>query len=430
MNKQRPNNTAYKTLSAIQKQCFKSISGCEHDGVSLSGQFDTDRPENCPENTTSAWLFSYAFFTATGELFCKLEHKMTNARLFGWDAFGNELAQERLEKIWLEDCEFADYIVLPNDVEELLKWDRFVDQATGALLGLAVGDALGTTLEFKEKDTYEPLTDMIGGGPFHLQAGQWTDDTSMALCLAESLLAKRQQVGSDQLARYIDWARHGTNSSTSVCFDIGNTIRLALNGYLRDGNVFAETSASHFAGNGSLMRLAPISIFYSPLKGIALDVALEQAKASSVVTHSEPRAIEACQIMAWLLYQIFNGEKDKQQLLDRLLTAFTGLSPDMAEIVQGSFRTKSRAQIFGYGYVVKSLEAALWCFAHSDDFEQGALLAANLGDDADTTAEIYGQLAGAFYGYEQLPSHWLDKLFMADKIEKVAQQLACVKVHD
>jgi ADP-ribosylglycohydrolase len=302
--------------------------------------------------------------------------------------------------------------------------NRFISKAKGSLLGLALGDALGTTLEFKTKDSYQPLTDMVGGGPFRLEAGQWTDDTSMAICLAESLLAVGEHNAEDQMVRYHRWREFGENSVTGKCFDIGNTVSAAIDEYLASGNANAGSRDPHTAGNGSLMRFAPVAIFFSPVKNVSLKELLNNAKESSIVTHAEQRTVEGCQIMAWLMYSIFNGEESKTSLFRGLSSAFSDLSSDMDRIVSGSFLNKTRNEIRGTGFVVQSLEAALWCFANSDNFEEGALLAANLGDDADTTAAIYGQLAGAFYGVEQLPEYWLRKLAWRDKLENIAESLA------
>jgi ADP-ribosylglycohydrolase len=305
--------------------------------------------------------------------------------------------------------------------------EQFISRAKGALLGLALGDALGTTLEFKSKDSYAPITDMNGGGPFSLQAGQWTDDTSMALCLADSLLATGKCSLDDQIQRYVRWWKEGENSVTGRCFDIGNTVSSALRNYLKTGSACAGSTADYSAGNGSLMRLAPIAIFFAPTKNVSLTDALEAAKQSSLTTHGEIRTYQSCQVMTWLLYQLFSHQDvDKQDLFEGLLTAFDDLHPHIMAIVEGSFLRKSRDEIFGTGFVVQSLEAALWAFANSNSFEEGALLAANLGDDADTTAAIYGQLAGAFYGTEGLPKHWLDKLAWNEKLIETAALLATV----
>lgn len=132
----------------------------------------------------------------------------------------------------------------------------------GVLLGLATGDALGTTLEFKPPSTFAPITDMVGGGPFGLAPGQWTDDTSMALCLAESLVDCQGFNPRDQMDRYVRWWREGYRSSTGTCFDIGGTVRSALHRYHDTGEPYSGSDDPHSAGNGSLMRLGPIHLAY------------------------------------------------------------------------------------------------------------------------------------------------------------------------
>lgn len=129
------------------------------------------------------------------------------------------------------------------------------DRAIGALLGLAVGDALGTALEFRPPGTFEPIDDIVGGGPFGLEPGQWTDDTSMALCLADSLIGQGGFGAEDQMRRYVGWWRDGDNSVTGTCFDIGNSVAGALRRFERTGEPFAGSVDPNSAGNGSLMRL-------------------------------------------------------------------------------------------------------------------------------------------------------------------------------
>ena len=140
--------------------------------------------------------------------------------------------------------------------------NRLVSKAMGTLLGLAIGDALGTTLEFKARDQYTLLTDMVGGGPFKLKAGEWTDDTSMALCLADSLLACKRHDPIDQLRRYLRWRDEGENSVKGRCFDIGRTVDQALQNFKRSQHAYPGCQDEFSAGNGSLMRLAPIALFY------------------------------------------------------------------------------------------------------------------------------------------------------------------------
>ncbi len=163
------------------------------------------------------------------------------------------------------------------------------DRYVGALVGLAVGDALGTTLEFRRPGTFEPITDMVGGGPFGLKPGQWTDDTSMALCLAESLLECRGFDGRDQLQRYVRWRDEGHWSSAGRCFDIGSTVSDALKTFERTGAPFSGRTDERSAGNGSLMRLAPVPLFFAR----DADLAIRMAADSSRTTHGTAMAVDA-----------------------------------------------------------------------------------------------------------------------------------------
>jgi len=287
----------------------------------------------------------------------------------------------------------------------------------GCLLGLAVGDALGTTLEFRAPGSFVPLTDMIGGGPFGLQPGQWTDDTSMALCLAHSLLHCRGFDAVDQMNRYCNWYRHGYMSSTGECFDIGGTVSQALEAYLRSGDPFSGSQAESTAGNGSLMRLAPVAMYYahSPLAVVAT-----MAADSSRITHAATEAVDACVLFAAQLRMALAGH-DKQAIL--LGHGATPGAPAIAALALRDHVAVDAAAIRGSGYVVDALSAALWCFATTDDYASAVLKAANLGDDADTTAAICGQLAGAYYGLEGIPAGWRQTLHDAPMLLAVADDL-------
>lgn len=293
----------------------------------------------------------------------------------------------------------------------------------GALIGLAAGDALGTTLEFRSPGTFKPLTDMVGGGPFRLDAGQWTDDTSMALCLAESLVEMGGFDPADQMRRYVRWNKEGYLSSTGRCFDIGNTVSSALRRFSQTGDPFSGSSEPNTAGNGSLMRLAPVPMFYA----YAPEEAIQRCAESSKTTHAAPEAVDACRFFGGMLVGALNGERKENLLSAGYCPAADGwkqpLMPAIAEIANGSYKKRNPPDIRGTGYVVHSLEAALWAFYHGTDFRSGALLAANLGDDADTTAAIYGQIAGAFYGVDNIPNDWREKLALHERIESLALAL-------
>lgn len=294
----------------------------------------------------------------------------------------------------------------------------------GALLGLAMGDALGTTLEFRPPGSFTPIDDLVGGGPFDLAPGQWTDDTSMALCLAASLIARKEFDPLDQLRRYTAWYKEGYMSCTGSCFDIGNTVRKALERFARTGEPYCGTEDPWAAGNGSIMRLAPVPLCFAATP----EEAIHYAALSAKTTHAAREAVDACRYLAALILGALGG-RSKEEILSPRFSPVPGLwereplAPRIDEVAAGSFKEKNPPAIRGSGYVVESLEAALWAFYHGKDFREGALLAVNLGDDADTTGAVYGQLAGAYYGEEGLPPEWLAKLAWRDRIVAMADEL-------
>jgi ADP-ribosyl-[dinitrogen reductase] hydrolase len=290
------------------------------------------------------------------------------------------------------------------------------DRCAGALVGLACGDAVGTAVEFRARGTFEPLCDMVGGGPFGLSPGQWTDDTSMALCLADSLLARAGFDAVDQMARYVDWWRQGYRSATGECFDIGNTVRAALGRFEASGDAFAGSTDPATAGNGALMRLAPVVLYFHPDHAAVQHFAVE----SSRTTHAAPEALDCARLLASVIARALDGAS-KVDLLDA--RALPLGSPAVAALAQGAYRTKPESAIRGTGYAVASLEAALWCFEHTESFEAAVLRAANLGDDADTTAAIVGQVAGAHYGIRAIPERWRAPLHLGAEIEAIARRL-------
>lgn len=294
----------------------------------------------------------------------------------------------------------------------------------GCLLGMAAGDAVGTTVEFKPPGTFPPVTDMTGGGPFSLQPGEWTDDTSMALCLAESLFTCQAFDARDQMERYVRWWQEGHLSSNGRCFDIGATVRTALSFFLKTGEPCAGSTDPRSAGNGCLMRLAPVPLFYAAEPALAISMSAE----SSRTTHGARTCLDACRYFGALIVGAIHGV-DKQTLLSARYSPVAGLwddkplCPEISQVAGGSFKDKDPPAIVGSGYVVQSLEAALWAFYRSSDFREGCLLAVNLGNDADTTAAIYGQIAGAYYGLKGVPASWRERLAYADLIDRFATKL-------
>lgn len=291
------------------------------------------------------------------------------------------------------------------------------DRFRGCLLGLAVGDAVGTTLEFRPRGTFELLTDMVGGGPYGLVPGQWTDDTSMALCLATSLVERDGFDVHDQMSRYCQWADGGYLSSTGVCFDIGNTVASALRRYQRDGNPYAGSVDPNAAGNGCIMRLAPIPMYFFP----DLNAVERFAGESSRTTHGTVECIEACRLLGRIIGRALLGRSKDEVILADADSFAAG--DRIVAIARGTYREKSEAEIRGSGYVVQSLEAALWAFARTHTFRDAILLAANLGEDADTTAAVCGQVAGAYYGELGIPPPWVERLALRSEITRLADRL-------
>lgn len=291
------------------------------------------------------------------------------------------------------------------------------DRYTGALLGLAAGDALGTTVEFKPRGTFEPLTDIVGGGPFHLPPGYWTDDTSMALCLAESLVECGGFDVRDQIERYCAWYERGHWSSTGRCFDIGNTTRAALERYRATGDLLAGSTDPGSAGNGCIMRLAPVPLFFHADVGVAI----EHAGRSALTTHGAPECVESARLLGALLVRALDTTIKEDVLGGAQSLVFD--SARLQAIARGAYVDRDARDIRGSGYVVDCLEAALWCFARTESFTDAVLAAANLGDDADTTAAVCGQLAGAFYGERGIPGLWIKRLVRADDIRRLALRL-------
>lgn len=292
----------------------------------------------------------------------------------------------------------------------------------GALLGLAAGDALGATLEFRPPGSFKPLTTIVGGGPFELKAGEWTDDTSMALCLAESLVERGRCDLIHQLQTYSRWRNEGHLSVKGRCFDIGTTTARALDRFAAAGEAYSGSTHSQAGGNGSIMRLAPVPLFF----GRSVKLAIHHAAESSKTTHASPECVDACRLLAALIVGALDGVSKRDLLSDRYWNSIGSEQPlclKISVIAAGDYKLREPPRIKGSGYVVDSLEAALWAFNKTDNFRDGALLAVNLGDDADTTGAVYGQLAGAYYGEDDIPADWRTMLAMRELIERRADEL-------
>lgn len=306
--------------------------------------------------------------------------------------------------------------------------DRFL----GCLIGLAVGDAYGTTYEFRHRDKMPAILpdEITGFGPFNMKPGEWTDDTSMALCLAESLIEKGWDT-DDQMKRYIKWWQEGYNSVTGECFDIGGATRNALSCYNMTGEFVKDPQA---AGNGVLMRLGPLPMFSYDKNDCVYTLSLSAFQ--SLMTHPSTQSIECSMFMGAIINKILSGEKDKRKILnfETLLDENSKqmykevfekyncvVTPRIESIKKMEYENLPLQLLSGDGYCVFTLEAALWAFLTTDSFKDGLKKVVSLGEDTDTTGAVYGQIAGAYYGLSNIP--WVEKIAWIEKITKLATDL-------
>ncbi len=285
------------------------------------------------------------------------------------------------------------------------------------------GDALGAAVEFRPPGSFAPVTGYRNGGPHGLEAGEWTDDTSMAVALADRITTVGWDL-NDQANRYVEWWQTGKYSVNGRCFDIGITTRNALSHFTAKKNALTSGDRSERAsGNGSIMRLAPVPIRYAHLYPDNCEELTRLAEESSLPTHASDACVSACRYLAIVLAALIHGEAREEVLSPdwpplQTLHATKPLHPLIHEIAEGSFRHKQPPTIQGSGWVVKSLEASLWAFHKADNFEEAVLRAVNLGDDADTTGAICGQLAGAYWGESGIAKTLRSGLARMDLLEK------------
>ena len=290
------------------------------------------------------------------------------------------------------------------------------NRAIGSMLGLAVGDALGAPVEFCRRDSFEPVSGMRSGGYFKLPAGAWTDDTAMALCLGESLLFDPTINAKDLLNRFCRWAADGENTSTGVCVGIGqNTLRV-LGNFHRTGALLAPETRQKSDGNGAAMRLAPIALRHwnNPHE------ARRTADLQSRITHYSAISAGCCELLAATLAALIDGTDWQGAIRPEPNPAWP---VEVQILYEADWTARSRDSIKSSGYVVHTMEAAIWAVDTTTSFADALLKAVNLGDDADSVGAVTGQLAGARYGYGAIPAEWLGKLVNRPKIEALAQDL-------
>ena len=308
----------------------------------------------------------------------------------------------------------------PSDNQKLMEEieKERKNKALGSFFGLITGDALGAAVEFKKRGSFKKVKDMRSGGPHGLEAGCWTDDSSMALCLAESLIDKAYD-SDDQLQRYLKWYKEGYLSSTGKCFDIGANTARSLEYYEKNKELPPEKDRA--AGNGSLMRLAPVPIYFRD----DFKKAIKYSGESSLTTHNNQMAVDSCRYTGGLLQQFINSRIEMQAFKNKVIkdtASDLNLDKRVIKAVKGAFK-KERTDIKSDGFVIHTLEASLWSFLNTDSFANAVLKAVNLGDDTDTVGAVTGQLAGAYYGYSSIPEKWLNKLAKSEQLEEIAENL-------
>ena len=304
----------------------------------------------------------------------------------------------------------------------------FLSRARGALVGLAVGDALGTTNEFKVAGTFTPSTGMVGGGAFQLKPGQWTDDTSMALCLADSLLAMGRYDSFDVMERYQRWFEEGYRSSTGRCFDIGGQVRAALFAFEREQRIPRTAERTTSAGNGAIMRLAPIVIAgfeHREIREIVVTAGL-----SARETHYSVEAEAGTEVFAALLVGALLGWAPEHII--NVGWASTGPAFDemAARVISTDPAERAAWEKDTSGYIVHGLRLAVHGLLDFGSFEEAALALANMGGDADTNTAIYGQLGGAYFGVEAIPASWRSTLYQGEEIDALARTLVDLRLEE
>ncbi|KAI4158558.1 MAG: hypothetical protein LQ342_007340 [Letrouitia transgressa] len=305
----------------------------------------------------------------------------------------------------------------------------------GSLYGVAVCDALGGPVEFCRRGSFPLVTSYRHNDNFDLPPGSWTDDTSMTLCLAQSLVdCKGKFVLEDQIKKYVAWFENGYMSSNGECFDIGNNTRIALSTwklYLKkypsdevigqgQADIDRALKKKVQSGNGSLMRVASIGLVYHD----DLRLALQNASLSAQVTHPYPTNSEACKLYTKLIVAALQdaSKSDLASAVGQWAFEDPDLRARFAKYSDlSSFANTPEEDISSSGYVVHSLEASLWAFFTTDSFSSGALKVVNLGHDADTVGAIYGGVAGAYYGIEAIPAEWLTELEAKEVIDAVVE---------
>lgn len=286
-----------------------------------------------------------------------------------------------------------------------------LDKRLGTIFGVLVGDALGTTFEFRDREIAieNPITEIVGGGVYNLKKGYFTDDGSMTLCSLKSLIDCGKFDYCDHLNKFVSWWKNGYFSPTGKCFDIGMQTKRALAEYVENKNIYSMFD-NNSAGNGSLMRISPVGLYYTN-ESDAIFIAQESSK----LTHNNNACIDSCRYYTYIIHCLVNDKPIDFDYFDKSYGFIdNNVKNAILEVENLNYFTLSNS-----GYVVTSLASALYCFYNSNSFEECVLMAAHLAGDSDTIAAIAGGLAGAKYGYDKISDKFKKCIWEHDSIFKM-----------
>lgn len=300
------------------------------------------------------------------------------------------------------------------------------------VFGVVTGDALGGPVQFKDRKEIakDPVTGMRGYGTFNLPAGSWTDDSSLTLALLDSIKSQSVINLDHIMGSFVQWLDNGEFTPYGYSFDIGGGTMSAICRYIREKDPL-KCGSNHEEnnGNGSLMRIMPACLF-AYAKKMNDDEAIQTVHQVSSLTHAHIRANIACGLYYFMVKAILDGEGSLQDRLQAGLShgfaCYERTLTDQKELRYydrlrdlKQFALVSADKIKSSGYVVDTLEAAVWSLITTDSFETALLKAVNLGEDTDTVGAVAGGLAGLFYGCQSIPAPWLNALQKKDWIEKL-----------
>jgi ADP-ribosylglycohydrolase/protein-tyrosine phosphatase len=338
----------------------------------------------------------------------------TNERSLHWPEVPETPEQKEFVRTWAAN---ADPTQSPS---AMIAARNLRERFVGALAGLAVGDALAAPTQFRKPGTFTAVGDLLGGGPFDLPRGAWTDDTAMALVLADSLLERAGFDARDLVERYVRWQKEGYRSATGQCVGITASVARALATAQYRRQPFAGSHDPDQRDKEPLSRVAPAVMFFFATPTAAVHHAMQAAR----ITCQSPVVLDCVRVLAAMIQQTLLG-LDKAAILrpDPVLCGMHALKREVLSVLEGSYLNRQPPAITGAGGAVEALEAALWAFHRSRNFRDGALLAVNLGDDSDVVAAVYGQLAGAYYGVSAIPGNWRNSLMQKLMIEDTGDRL-------